>query len=108
MAEFVERRHSPRVVRPSEPCRVLLNVHSSARIVDVSESGMLLASSVGIPVGSRARLRTMLGTDQFETEVEVRQNKPMPQEDTSRRALGVTFVAPEPQTQLVLRRLLKP
>ncbi len=44
----------------------------TVRLVDISAGGVLLSSSQKTDIGQRARLRTTLGADPFNVEIEVR------------------------------------
>jgi hypothetical protein len=86
-----------------------LAVSSTVRVMDVSESGMLLGCPVGVPLGTRGRLRTMLARGRLDVQVEVRRRQPIPADEPKRQnyAIGVTFLSPEAQAQRILRGLLK-
>jgi hypothetical protein len=56
----------------TEGQKIGLPLAFTVRLVDISASGVLLSSSQRMNVGQRARLRTTLGTDPFNVEIEVR------------------------------------
>ena len=67
----LERRREPRVpIRDDQ--RVGLPMALTVRLVDISAGGVLLSSSQKMNIGQRARLRTTLGADPFNAEIEVR------------------------------------
>jgi hypothetical protein len=72
MAEAqLERRRSPRVpMREDET--VGLPVGLTVRLLDISSSGVLLFSPQALGFGQRATLRTILGADPFNADIEVR------------------------------------
>jgi hypothetical protein len=67
----LERRRDPRVSMAGNQT-VGLPMALTVRLVDISAGGVLLSSSQKLNIGQRARLRTTLGTDPFNVEVEVR------------------------------------
>jgi len=68
---YLERRREPRV--PMTDGRTIgLPMALTVRLVDISAGGILLSSSRPMTIGQRARLRTTLGTDPFNAEIEVR------------------------------------
>jgi hypothetical protein len=68
---FLERRREPRVPMPPDQ-RIGLPLSVTVRLVDISNSGVLLSSAQKVAVGQRARLQTKLGQDPFSVDVEVR------------------------------------
>jgi hypothetical protein len=46
------------------------------RVVDISASGVLLASDERLSVGTQGRLQLSLGGNQFEGQVEIRREQP--------------------------------
>jgi hypothetical protein len=68
---YIERRREPRVPMRDDQ-KVGLPMALSVRLVDISAAGVLLSSSQKMNVGQRARLRTTLGSDPFNAEIEVR------------------------------------
>ena len=68
---YLERRRDPRVPMGGD-LRVGLPMALTVRLVDISAGGVLLSSSQKLNIGQRARLRTTLGTDPFNVEIEVR------------------------------------
>ena len=67
----LERRREPRVPMTDGP-NVGLPMGLTVRLVDISAGGVLLSSSQRMQVGQRARLRTTLGAEPFNVEIEVR------------------------------------
>jgi len=108
MVTFVERRRTPRTP-PAAPCAVELTLTASTRVVDVSDTGMLLICPSAFPIGTRGRFRTVLGTRRFEAEVEIQRGQTAPQTEVKRQgyALGVAFRSAGPEAQQVLKELLK-
>ena len=68
---YLDRRREPRV--PMTDGRTIgLPMALTVRLVDISAGGVLLSSSQRMNIGQRARLRTTLGTDPFNVEIEVK------------------------------------
>jgi hypothetical protein len=67
----LERRRDPRVPMGAD-LSVGLPMALTVRLVDISAGGVLLSSSQKLNIGQRARLRTTLGADPFNVEIEVR------------------------------------
>ena len=72
MAEaLLERRREPRVPMRDDQT-VGLPLGLTVRLLDISANGVLLFSSQALSFGQRATLRTMLGADPFNVDIEVR------------------------------------
>jgi c-di-GMP-binding flagellar brake protein YcgR len=65
-----ERRKSPRVELDVEES-VRLELRHKVHLLDISQSGALVASDVALPVGTRGQLRTDLAARPFSSEVMV-------------------------------------
>jgi c-di-GMP-binding flagellar brake protein YcgR len=67
----------------------------TVRLVDISAGGVLLSSSQKLNIGQRARLRTTLGTDPFNVEIEVRRvaDASLDGNGRGRYRLGAVFTA---------------
>jgi hypothetical protein len=68
---FLERRREARVPMNGSHT-VDLPTALTVRLVDISTAGVLLSSPQKLRVGQKARLRTMLGTDPLNADIEVR------------------------------------
>jgi hypothetical protein len=68
---LLERRREPRVPMKDDD-RIGLPMGLTVRLVDVSAGGVLLSSPQKLRVGQKARLRTTLGADPFNVDLEVR------------------------------------
>ena len=68
---FLERRRAPRVPMKDDET-VGLPTGLTVRLVDISTGGVLLFSSQQLQVGQKARLRTTLGAEPFNVDLEVR------------------------------------
>lgn len=68
---FLERRREPRVPM-NGGYTVDVPTALTVRLVDISNAGVLLASPQKLQIGQKARLRTMLGNDPVNADIEVR------------------------------------
>jgi hypothetical protein len=68
---YIDRRREPRVPMRDDR-KIGLPMALTVRLVDISAGGVLLSSSQRMNIGQRARLRTTLGSDPFNAEIEVR------------------------------------
>ena len=90
----LERRREPRVpIRDDQ--KVGLPMALTVRLVDISAGGVLLSSSQKMNIGQRARLRTTLGADPFNAEIEVRRVADGSQDGSGRGRyrLGAVFTS---------------
>ncbi len=90
----LERRREPRVpIRGDQ--KVGLPMALTVRLVDISAGGVLLSSSQKMNIGQRARLRTTLGADPFNAEIEVRRvaDGSLDGNDRGRYRLGAVFTS---------------
>jgi c-di-GMP-binding flagellar brake protein YcgR len=69
---FEERRRSPRVQVSADAASVTLSSSATVQVLDISQSGMLIASGLPAEVGRRGRLKVRLGADSVWVDVEVR------------------------------------
>ncbi|CAN5349787.1 hypothetical protein BH23ACI1_BH23ACI1_32150 [soil metagenome] len=100
---FEERRRSPRLELASAP-ELRLNRRVVVRLVDISESGALVASDEHLPVGTTGQLRLALGGQPFQASVQVRRD----QVGQDRAILLGTTIAPEGHSsQDVLEQFLR-
>jgi c-di-GMP-binding flagellar brake protein YcgR len=68
----VERRSSRRVRVPPGAVAVTMPMSATVQVLDMSETGMLLAAAQPVEVGRRGRLRVRIGHELVSVEVEVR------------------------------------
>lgn len=68
----IDRRRTPRVTLPrgnGQPS-VVLPVSTTVQVLDLSQSGALLAVSDPLVIGQRAQLRTRIGAEPLTVQVE--------------------------------------
>lgn len=87
MDDTSERRNAVRVNIGNVDCRLV--TRTRVKLLDLSLSGALLATEIGLPTGAVARLSTVLGIGHFAPVVEVLRTAPRRQ--FSGRELGVQF-----------------
>ena len=104
---FEERRRTPRVTVLGRG-RCEMTIWSTVRLVDISLSGVLLASGQPIGAPERAELRTAFGGDAFTSVVEVRRvQSEAPDGEAGSVRLGVRFVDPDEDSRRALRQFLR-
>lgn len=103
----VERRRYPRVDIRRDGLDIVLPTTATVQILDISESGLLLASSHRLEVGRRAQLRTRLGTEPVALTVEVRRVANGNRQGQGMFRLGVEFVGVDEETRRRIERFLK-
>ena len=72
---FEERRRAPRVEMALGP-ELRLNRRVRVRLVDISGSGVLIASDERLPPGTVGNLKVPLGAEPFQAEVEINREEP--------------------------------
>jgi hypothetical protein len=82
-----ERRGTPRVNVANVDCRIVSRAR--VKLLDLSQSGALLATDIVLPVGAVARLSAVLGLGHFAPVVEVLRSGPA--RHFNARELGVQF-----------------
>lgn len=103
-----DRRRGPRIALASPEPEVTLPLSATVQVIDISESGVLLASSQPLDVGRRAQLRTRLGTEPVTVIVEVRRVVSAPSgRGPGTYRLGTEFVALDDDVRRKLTAFLK-
>jgi hypothetical protein len=101
----VERRRVPRVaVDEGLECR--LEMRTRIRLVDISLTGVLLASEAQLPVGTRAHLHAGVGAAPFAPEVQVQRISDRGSRD-SKPALGAVFIGMDERSRRNLEAFLR-
>lgn len=89
MPELIERRKTPRVeVKAHDMVR--LELRHRVQMLDISQSGALIACETLLPVGTRGHLRAGLASQPFASEVAVRRHHPR-QATRGLTSLGAMF-----------------
>ena len=91
---FLERRRTPRIPMGNGH-EIGMPMALTVRLVDISASGVLLSSPQRMAIGQRAHLRTTLGGEALNAEVEVRRVADAGFENSGRGRyrLGAVFVS---------------
>jgi c-di-GMP-binding flagellar brake protein YcgR len=85
---FIERRRYPRLA-VDVPVDLRVRFRSRVRLLDLSETGALLAATDRLPPGTRGRLRVALGAALVEAPIEVEREGRAP--DGRGRLAGVSL-----------------
>ena len=102
---MIERRRSPRVDVGSNDA-VRLELRNRVRLLDISQSGALLAAEAGLPIGTQGHLRAGLEALPFSAEVAVRRHhvRPVPK---GLVGLGAVFASMDDRSRASLDQFLK-
>ena len=87
-----DRRRGPRVAIDRDVPELTLPVSATVQLLDISESGVLLASSQPLDIGRRAQLRTRIGAEPITVLVEVKRVLPSQRHGPAAYRLGAEFV----------------
>ena len=101
-----ERRRANRI-EPAGEHRLSLSVSLPVKVIDVSRSGVLLASKTELAIGERAELRASLGLRSLTVAIEIRHlsTDPKARGGLQYRA-GAVFVMLTAEQRLLLEQLL--
>jgi hypothetical protein len=108
MAHFgVERRRTPRV-EPTSEHTLSLGVSIAAEVVDISLTGVQLASKAALTVGDRAELRATIGPRTVSVTIEIRRVSldGKPTRGGGRYRAGAVFAPVTAEQRLMLEQLL--
>ena len=75
MEQQTERRRSPRIALETEEL-VRLELRHRVQLLDISQTGALIACEAGLPVGTRGYMRAGLAAQPFSAEVAVKRHHP--------------------------------
>jgi hypothetical protein len=103
---FQERRRFPRVsVQGMEALQEFrLGRRLRLRVVDISVSGALFRGDEPLPVGAKGRLHMLLGSGDFEAQIEVKRQQRAP--DGRGAMLGAAITPTQPRHHEVLEQFL--
>ena len=108
MAYFgVERRRTPRV-EPNGEHTLSLGVSLTAEVVDISLTGVQLASKAILAVGDRAELRTTIGARTVSVAIEIRRVAVggKPTRGGAQHRAGAIFAPINAEQRIMLEQLL--
>jgi len=105
---FLDRRRTPRVDVGGDH-QLGVPMALTVRLVDISASGVLISSPQKMAVGQRARLRTTLGSQALNVEVEVRRVSEASHESNGRGRyrMGAVFVQPDEAARASVQHFLR-
>ena len=108
--EFQERRRFRRVPVQG-PDKGMDGLHEfrlgrrlRLRVVDISVSGALFRTDEPLPLGAKGRLHMLLGSGDFEAQIEVTRQQPAP--DGRGAMLGASITPSQPRHHEVLEQFL--
>jgi len=105
---FLDRRRTPRVAVGGDQ-QVGMPMALTVRLVDISATGVLFSSPQKLTIGQRARLRTTLGTEALNVDVEVRRVSEYSGEGNGRGRyrMGAVFVQPDESARATVQHFLR-
>jgi len=102
-----ERRQFRRAVFSRNGLELALSAQNTVQVLDISQSGMLLAASQPLVVGRRARIKTRLGTEPVTLTVIVRRVTNGVRTGHGSYRLGCEFVGLDDENRRKIERFLK-
>jgi hypothetical protein len=102
-----ERRRHPRSPVPAG-LELSLPIVTQGEVLDLSESGALLSTTMALSVGERTRLSLLVGREPFTAWAKVIRAEPGTRADrTVRYHIGVVFTSIDAQNRQVLSRFVR-
>jgi hypothetical protein len=103
----MQRRRAPRV-RPRDESQVVFQVSMSAQVLDISPSGVLLASKSEPGVGDHAELRLTIGARPVSVPIEIRRVslETNPMKGGARYLAAAIFLPMDAEQGMFLEQLL--
>lgn len=106
--EHPERRRAPRVnIHPALGVVCSIPVSASVQVLDISQSGVLIAVAHALDVGRSAQLRTRIGAEPLSAQIEIRRTATGLGTGAGPVRLGARFVSLDDETSRRIERLLK-
>ena len=102
---MIERRRSPRSLLGAEVA-IRLELRHRVRLMDISHSGVLMATEATVPVGTRGYLRADLASAPFHAEVAVRRHHGATG-TTGAASMGMQFASMDDRSRRHLERFLQ-
>jgi hypothetical protein len=102
-----ERRRHPRA--PAQAgVELSMPILTHGEVLDLSESGALLSTTMGLAVGERTRLSLLVGREPFSAWAKVVRAEPGTRaERTTRYHIGVVFTSVDAHNRQVLSRFVR-
>jgi hypothetical protein len=106
-AQALERRRHPRLPAPPN-LELAIPIISPGDVIDLSESGALVSTTIPLAVGDRARLSMLVGREPFVAWAGVvRSEEGTRMGRTIRYHVGLVFTSIDEQNRLVLQRFVR-
>jgi c-di-GMP-binding flagellar brake protein YcgR len=103
MSQRIERRRTPRTELPDEEvCGV--EIRQRVRLLDISQSGVLVSGEAPLPVGTRGQLRAGLAALPFSADIAVRRHAGGPAHPQG--SMGAQFAAIDERSMRYLEQFL--
>jgi predicted GH43/DUF377 family glycosyl hydrolase len=106
-AADAERRRYPRIPVDAAPPVITLPMSATVQVLDISETGVLLASSQPLGIGRRANLKVRLGAEPLALQVEVKRVLPNINNTRTAYRMGAAFVDLDDTTKKKLETFLR-
>lgn len=102
-----ERRQYPRARVERGSLELALAAQNTVQVLDISQTGMLLAASQPLAVGRRAQIKTRLGPEPVTLSVVIRRVTNGMRTGHGSYRLGCEFVGLDDETRRKIERFLK-
>jgi hypothetical protein len=102
-----ERRQHPRAEVARNGVELALSAQNTVQVLDISQSGMLLAASQPLTVGRRAQIKTRLGTEPVTLTIIIRRVTNGIRTGHGSYRLGCEFVGLDDENRRKIERFLK-
>jgi hypothetical protein len=102
-----ERRQHPRAPVTRGGLDLALSAQSTVQVLDISQSGMLLAASQPLAIGRRAQIKTRLGAEPVTLTVVIRRVTNGIRTGHGSYRLGCEFVGLDDENRRKIERFLK-
>ena len=102
-----ERRHHPRAHVRRNALDLSLSAQNTVQVLDISQSGMLLAASQPLAIGRRAFIKTRLGAEPVTLAIVIRRVSNGIRTGHGSYRLGCEFVGVDEENRRKIERFLK-
>jgi c-di-GMP-binding flagellar brake protein YcgR len=102
-----ERRQHPRAEVKRNELELALSAQNTVQVLDISQSGMLLAASQPLAIGRRAQIKTRLGAEPVTLTLVIRRVTNGIRTGHGSYRLGCEFVGLDEENRRKIERFLK-
>jgi c-di-GMP-binding flagellar brake protein YcgR len=102
-----ERRNHPRARVKRNGLELALSAQNTVQVLDISQTGMLLAAAQPLAVGRRAQIKTRLGAEPVTLSVVIRRVTNGLRTGHGSYRLGCEFVGLDEESRRKIERFLK-